>query len=669
MKRQFLFCFSCAVTLALNFSCSKDYGYLFDNGYSSGEYTDTVSVAIDTNRFKVDYSKYTQARVFPGLIGDKEPRLENHKVTVDLNFDEIRSSDLRISVAPGNWQSTSMYAPAGELVVIEVPAGIYGLTAQIGAHTDNSATGIPAPQRDLQVASRQVLFPGKNYMRNLYGGLIYILPSSPLGRTADLLFSGAAQAPSFKLGELTDAQWLDMISKSSVPWFELEGKRMVLTLETAKLKKFPLLNPTALMTKWDEMIQKAYWDWTGMTEGNPDVRHRAPFNKWRIVHEVLFKAGVAQSSGYPVHARNSDEYFRQATSLQSVMTQNWGTYHELGHNMQQNNTWNFDGNGEVTNNLFSFKMAWVNGQQHTKIAEVWPTGFAWVTYSAPIGNTDATKTKTWANMETISRNHNDAKLIMYAQIFEKYGYEFMTYLYTRARNARFTSANNQSKIDFFYEALCEYTKIDMEPFLSIGWGIKVSDVSKRYVVEELKLPLLNQYFWLYNPVTHTGGENAYYPELPKTGWVATASNNQTDASNTYVPSKMLDGDISTFWSSCWNSTCSGEAFSSPTWTVTVQTGANGIVANGIALSIRQLANNANHFKKFSLELSEDNVSWQSAGTHNMTRDLFKQYFFFNSGTKELRTFKYARIRIDKADLFTPTDYASIAEIGFINVTP
>ena len=663
MKKQLFYGFSFLYILASLASCSKDYGYNFENGYSSGEYEDTVNVNIDTNRFKIDYSKITQARLFPGVVATTEPRLENYKVSIDLNYVEVSPSDLRISVAPGAWQSTSMFAPAGELIVIDVPQGVYGLKAQVGPHVYTGSTKIEFPRRDEKIVVSKDLFPGKNYIRNLYGGLVYIIPERPLGRVVDLLFSGTTLAPSFKLGKMTDQQWKDLVNKSSVPWFELEGNRIVFTLQTERLKRFPINSPTELMELWDKMIKEAYWDWTGMTEGNPDVKHRAPFNKWRIVHDVLFEPGVAQVSGYPVRAGANDQYFGQAVTINSVRTQNWGTYHELGHNMQQGRVWSFDGNGEVTNNLFSFKVAMINGRQHTKIAEVWPTGLEWINY-VPKDAADANR-KIWANMPTLSKNHNDAKLIMYAQIFEKYGYGFMTYLYTRARNARFESANDQSKIDFFYEALCEYTKVDMEPFLWIGWGIKVSDVSRNYVKFQLGLPLLNKKFWLFNPVTRSGGEDPYYDiiEVAKTGWTATASNYNPS----YEPKNMIDGNLTTFWNSCWNTTCTpaNSFVANGPWVINLQTGANAISASGISFTQRQVANSTNHVKNFKLEVSDDNVSWRSLGTFTVTRDLPTQYVYFNSG-QTAETFKYARLTVNKSDLYVTTDFPVIAELGFYN---
>jgi len=514
MKKYYYLSTIIAGFVLLSTSCSKEYGYNFENGYSSGIYEDTVKLTIDTNRFKIDYTKYAEASLFPGLVGEKEPRLTDHKVAIDLDFVYVPSSDLRISVTPGAWQGTRMYAPAGELIIIDVPAGVYGLTAQIGAWTDTDPNkDIANPQRDRVIISKQTLFPGRNFLRNLYGGLVYIIPTRPLGRTIDLSFTGTVLAPSFKLGETTDQEWADILAKTTVPWFDLEGDRIVFTLPIARLKKYPIPSPTALMRQWDKQIKEVYWDWTGMTEGNPNPKHRAPFNKWRVVHDILLKPGVAQHSGYPVVAGATDSYFKQATQLNDVMFANWGTYHELGHNMQQGSTWSFAGNGEVTNNLFSFKASLLNGRQSYKIAEVWATSaVAWIN-KAPGAN------KVWPISDEKAELSQDGRLMMYAQIFEYFsvhnqnlingyssGYDFMTYIYIQARNARFTSASNQAKIDFFYEALSQFAKQDMLVYLRDGWGIIPSSVSANYVKNTLQLPAITTKIWLFNPVTKTGGD-------------------------------------------------------------------------------------------------------------------------------------------------------------------
>lgn len=471
------------ILLGAMMSCTKNYGIRYPEGTTDNNHPkDTVDLVLDTSMFKIDKSQFNAARVFPGMVGIEEPRLKDYKITLDLDYVQVKSSDLRISVAPQGWFSTGTYAPPGELITIKVPDNVYGLTVQLGAHDDN-LTGKSPLQRAALIYTRVQLFPGVNYVRNPFGGTIFIIPSRSLGRKVDLVFSGAVKSPDFILGETTDAEWKAMIAKTKVPWFELRSKRMIFTLPTNKLAKFPIESPTALMTAWDEEILKGYWEWYGLSETTTDLRNRNPSLPWRIVHDIQPSVG-AQHSGYPVVAMATDNYFKQAVTLSLVVGSNWGTYHELGHNMQMGSTWSWSDLGEVSNNLFSLKITNRHGYKHSNIYRAMPSTIAF----ASTANTDDKK--------LFSNAGGDARMGMFIQIFEKYGYGFMTYLCTSARMARFGAGNEQDKKDFFYERLSEWTKKDMEPFMK-QWGLYVSSVSKNKIAAQF--PLLTEQVWLFDP--------------------------------------------------------------------------------------------------------------------------------------------------------------------------
>lgn len=470
-----------SIILLLSQSCKKNYGYSFEDGYGYSKPVDSFgNLDLDTSKYKIDRSQFNAARVFPGLVGIKEPRVKNVAVTLDFDFVYSNTSNLRISQPPLGWFSTGMYAPAGELVEVDVPLEQYGLIAQIGAWTDD-LTSIETKLRAPVIYSRHNLSPGKNFIRNLYGGHVYIIPPRALGKKVDLVFTGTVKSPDFVLGKTTDAEWKTMIENTTVPFFELRGKRIIFTLPTAGLAKYPLTNPTALMQTWDDQILHAYWDWYGLSETATDARDLSPMLAWRIVHDIQPSAG-AQHSGYPVVAMATENYFQQAVTLNGIIGQNWGTYHELGHNMQMNNTWNFDGNTEVSNNIFSLKVTKYNGFKHSNYKRMMTAALAYI---------NATGTKVYATTPS-----EDAKLGMYIQLMERYGFGFITYLTTEARHARFTSNSNQDKIDFFYERLSEFTATDMEPYLT-KWGIIVSAIAKGRV--SAKYPLITEAVWLYDP--------------------------------------------------------------------------------------------------------------------------------------------------------------------------
>ncbi|MBO9596126.1 MAG: M60 family metallopeptidase [Niabella sp.] len=650
-KNNYYLLIICGFAFAWLAGCNKNYGLKFDNGYTGTDFPDTLNVEVDTS-VKVDKSKYIQASVFPGLISPDEPRLQNYVVNIDLNYVDVPASALRISVAPGNWLSTGVWAPAGELVTVEVPAGVYGLEAQIGSHTDN-LTGKPDLKRDPLIYNRRQLFPGRNYLRNLYGGLIYIIPSKPTGAVVPLSFSGVARSASFFLGKTTDAEWKELVRKTSVPFFELVGKRIVFTLETAKLAQVSINSPDELMRLWDNTIKEVYWNWYGLEEGNPDVKNRAPFNQWRIVHDIQPSVG-AQHSGFPVVAMNTMNYFRQAVVPDEVKTQNWGTFHELGHNMQMHSTWTFAGNGEVSNNLFNFKNAQLNNVRHSNELRSWNAARPYVQKDTLSKRWDGTAL--WPGGTAAPTNPtDDAKMSFYTQIFEKYGYEFMTYLCTAARNARFTAIDEQSKVDFYYERLCEFTKTDMYRFMR-EWGLTVSQTSKNSIAAK-GYPKLRTNLWMYNPYTRTGGDSLLVArkDVASTGWTVSAS---TEASN-FPAVNMLDGNSSTFWHVCYSPSTCRKPY--PHTLTFVSPGT--ITADGFYFQGRP-SYYTRYITDFRIEIrNSDGDAWQTVpfdvGTtlEGMNNVSGKYYITFSD--QVTRSFKQFRIIINNAN----NQDVALAELG------
>ncbi|MBC9932280.1 M60 family metallopeptidase [Chitinophaga qingshengii] len=477
MKRLFFLCL-----LFATMGCSKKYGYDFKNGFETEPKKDTVTMDLDTSMYKVDRSQYTQARVFPGMMDVTEPRLKDYKITLNLAYMQVRSGDLRVSVTPQPYFSTGLFAPAGELLTIDVPEGIYGLQANVGAHTDNLAGVSPLKRAEI-IYTRTQLFPGRNYIRNLYGGTIWIIAARSLDKTVTLNVSGAAKSADFVLGETTDADWLEQVKKTTVPWLELRGKRMVLTIPKDRLQRYPLESPTLLMQEWDKVIALDYNQWLGLSDTATDIRHLAPQLPWRIVMDVQPVVGYAHS-GFPVVCMMDDNWFRQITSADALTHgANWGAFHEIGHNMQQGGVWSWPELGEVSNNLYSFKVDKRNGIRRGNFNTAIAIGLPFAaTVSA---------TKKYADLTDLT-----GRLAPFIQIFEKYGYGFFTELHIRARNARFTSINTQDKVDFFYECLCDYTTKDMEPFMN-AWGLYISNISKGKM--SAKYPLLTEQVWKYDP--------------------------------------------------------------------------------------------------------------------------------------------------------------------------
>lgn len=525
-------------------SCEK-YRYSFDDGVNKPSTAESEQT-IDTAMTVVDRSLYSRARIFPGMVEATEPRVKDVRFTLDLNFSASNAYLLRISSAPQPQFSTGFYAPAGELIKIVVPAGVNGLSVQIGGHTDN-LTGQLNLKRDPFIVMQKQLFPGVNYARNLYGGTIYINAAYGIPQPVEFSITGAVKSPDFVLGQSVNDTWIKEVKASTVPWLEMRTKRIVFLIPRDFLiRNFdstnPLTDPTALMTAWNDVFELDYNGWMGLSDNPADIRDRSPQGAWREVLDIQPSVGYGHS-GWPVVATMDNEWFNSVVSLDQLLHgANWGTYHEFGHNCQQGAMWSWKTLGETTNNLFNFKVAQRNGVNFGILH-----GTTWVQpaldFAAKLGAKD---------FDGGAPEINDpfARMIPFLQIFGIYGYDAMPYLYTAARHAQRFSNTDLDKHDFVYERFSEYSRTDLRPFFE-AWGIALSSQSTIRIGN--MFPLLDKKIWTYNPITKTGGTEKYDP-------IKITANSEELTGEGAVNGRaaaMLDGSNATYWHSRWQTAPTG----------------------------------------------------------------------------------------------------------------
>lgn len=489
-----------AILLVLGTGCKK-YGYSFEDGVDKGK--DAQQITIDTLTTVVDRSLYNRASIFPGLVGAAESRLKDELLVMNLNYVPSSAELLKVNVTPQGIHSTGFYAPAGEMIKVIVPQGVEGLTLQIGVHMDN-LEGKPTLRRDAVVYTVKELFPGVNYLRNLYGGTIWIKTKQPIPQPVNLVFSGPVKSPDFVLGASTDNDWKQRVEASTVPWLELRSKHVIFTVQRSILVSFinsgKLQSPSAVMTEWDKVYELDYYSWMGLTIGNPDLKHRAPDLPERGVVDVQPSAGYGHS-GFPWVAQLDDYWVDEWVNLATIKGGGaWGTYHEIGHNYQQTSSWSWAAISESSNNLFVFKGAKRNNSFPTdgSLAVQFPLALAYAANTAVKGTFE-------------SNEHPYFKILPFVQVFNMVknpltnedGWGFMPFIYTRARNTSRISYNDQDRRDFYYEALCDYTQTDYIPFFN-AWGMVISSLSKSKVAGK-GYPKLKFEQWKYNPITKQGG--------------------------------------------------------------------------------------------------------------------------------------------------------------------
>ncbi|WP_433902086.1 M60 family metallopeptidase [Sphingobacterium puteale] len=633
----------CAMTVLLSLSSCSKYGYNIPDGYPDNS-NNPKEGEIDTNLREIDKSMYAKARVFPGLVDQSEPRVKDAKFTLDLNFTDQTAQNLRISVAPEPQYSTGYYAAPGELVKIVVPAGIEGLTVQIGGHTDNLGGKFPL-LRDPVIYMRQRLYAGVNYVRNLYGGTIYIRPNRAYSTPVEFTITNACVSPDFILGKTNDAEWVQAVKASQVPWLELRTKRVVFLIPRDRVVRSftsgePFTNPTAVMTRWNDVFDLDYNGWMGLSDNAQDIKDQSPQGAWRGVLDIQLSVGYGHS-GFPFVGLNDAEWFGGMTSLKAISTSEgmWGSYHEFGHNCQQGSVWSWSTLGETTNNLFNFKVANRIGANYSNLHPAVTSGF-------PQAISFASQTGVVKNFDADAAMDDPFKrMTPFVQIFELFGYDAMTYLYREARHASRLNPNDITKHNWVYEKLSAYAKTDLAPFFD-AWGITYSPNVAVGVAS--KYPLLKKAIWTYNPLTKSGGTGDI---VFKTSVVSVSSPAEEGSF-----ANLVDGDPNTFYHSKYSGPTAAE-----TYPFKFVFNAGAIMpVKGMYFNARPGGNRAGDGKEIEIYYSQDNVYYTKIGAATLPNNNSEFEYIFPNGNV---TAKYFQVIVKNG--YSTNPYVVFGEMNLI----
>ena len=249
-----------------------------------------------------------------------------------------------IDTSAGDWHSTGLYAPPGEVVTVKLAADAVGkrLILRIGAHRHGLWRKDPW-RRCPDVLRRVALDQPVTRAASAFGGLVYIdVPRGCAPGVVAVNIGGAVEAPYFVAGKTDAAKWRSEIRLRKAPWAELATRKVVLTVPSTAVRK--LDDPADLMAFWDRIM-----DSCAELACIPTKRPRPE----RYVTDVQLVAGYMHA-GYPVmtHLDAAPVVVDKARMMANAHGGVWGLFHEMGHN-HQSRDWTFAGTGEVTVNLFT----------------------------------------------------------------------------------------------------------------------------------------------------------------------------------------------------------------------------------------------------------------------------------------------------------------------------
>lgn len=653
-KLFFKYCFLFTTVVVLFAQCIKN-KHSFRDGYEDGELAGGPG-KIDTSLVYIDVSKYAAANTFPGLAcpASEQPRLKDQSITMNFNYRYVSDEELRISVPPQPQFSTGYYAAPGELVIVDVPSNIQSLAIQIGAWRDNLSAIEDAP-RDPLIYSLAQLSPGRNYVRNLYGGPIYLTAVRPIEQPVTLKFTNVLKMADFVLESgMSDADWKAQLNTTCAPWLELRSKHIIFTISKEYCLLKPISDVKRLMTRWDEIIRRNYYDWEGLRDEPADPRDQSPLLPWRVVLDIKPSVGYLHS-GYPVVGTNDFEVFDEITNFEQRVSRGitWGILHEIGHNNQQGNYWSWGALGEVTCNLFSCRESKLQGflnQAHPALPTQIPQALAFAA-ELVVKDFDGSDARIKEPFQ---------KLAPFMQMMFKYpnGDSIITNLYQQARRAVRRSNNDQDKKDFFYETICDFTKMNWLVFFD-QWGIKVSNISVNKIYAK-GYPLYSQELWKYNPLNNTGGTTEFnFKSVWEVTQVSSVATNEGAAN---IAKALIDGDINTYWHTQWSPTSPP-----PPHSFTVDMKYRKAV-NGFTFARRQNSGNQ-AVRNVKVEVSNDGTNWEmipnAVTPASPTTFTLQNITAVQTFSMPVKTFRYFRVTVPtQADLFSATAvHASFGEIG------
>lgn len=326
------------------------------------------------------YRHTTADTLYGGGLSDSEPRIVK-------TIDYITRGG---SGAIGSKQITGLYAPAGELIKIEVSeedlaeAGgsfhvyigqNYNIDGQDGVslewvtspdgYTTGKTTGI---NRMSNILSHFVVNSTTSYVGSFWGGPIYIRPTNnKVEHKISVTISGGVKYQHFILGVTTPEEY-EYNAGSTAPYFDLEVYDSAIRFTTGiagaeRLRKMTYEDCTDAAVLWDKITQVSK-----RVQANGLTSSTAPVN---FIGDCFIAAGAA----YANPGRNGvvcpPSWVSDALNYSAfVNSGSWGAMHEYNHCWQG---YGFGNGGEVSNNATTL----VSYTLYTRISQSRTSAVGW----------------------------------------------------------------------------------------------------------------------------------------------------------------------------------------------------------------------------------------------------------------------------------------------------
>ncbi|MBS9802875.1 M60 family metallopeptidase [Bacillus toyonensis] len=368
----------------------------------------------------------------------------------------------RMSFSP--YEPTGIYVKPGEEVVIQVE-GTQQIKAYIGTYS-----------YEKEEPKQFNLNPGENKISSSNGGLLYFYNYHNTGEVVAKVKKGGTPNPLFILGKHTTKDWKRMLAENPDPYaIEMKGENSLLTMHPETVAEhLKQEDPAALLKKYDEIINIEH-KISGLSKDGAGVANQGK-------HSIHFvEDWYTDNYMYATYYRTaySKGNLESVLNLEELTNDGWGPWHEVGHQHQQD-TWLWDGLGEVTVNIYSLAVQTTFGHK-TRLEQEgrYEAAFAY------LGKPDAQE-----KMDVFE------KLVMFWQFHLAYGDQFYPNLHQMYRLLHDTELpkSDEEKKQMFIYMTSKVAGQNLIPFFD-KWGLIANDAT-REKIEKLNLPKLEKEIWL-----------------------------------------------------------------------------------------------------------------------------------------------------------------------------
>ncbi|PGV42331.1 wall-associated protein [Bacillus anthracis] len=362
------------------------------------------------------------------------------------------------------YEPTGIYVKPGEEVVIQVE-GTQQIKAYIGTYS-----------YEKEEPKQFNLHPGENKISSLNGGLLYFYNYHNTGEVVAKVKKGGTPNPLFILGKHTTKDWKRMLAENPDPSaIEMKGENSLLTMHPETVAEhLKQEDPAALLKKHDEIINIEH-KISGLSKDGAGVANQGK-------HSIHFvEDWYTDDYMYATYYRTaySKGNLESVLNLEELTNDGWGPWHEVGHQHQQD-TWLWDGLGEVTVNIYSLAVQTTFGHK-TRLEQEgrYEAAFAY------LGKPDAQE-----------KMNEFEKLVMFWQLHLAYGDQFYPNLHQMYRLLHDTELpkSDEEKKQMFIYMTSKVVGQNLIPFFD-KWGLSANDAT-REKIKKLNLPKLEKEIWL-----------------------------------------------------------------------------------------------------------------------------------------------------------------------------